>query len=840
MGNSSYSNPSNTSTALISNGTQKTVRAGKVEVSGSTAQFSTSGDAACGITITNLWISRSEICNEECVTLKVNTNTTDSIRFVYFASPTDNPYVDGTFIGKAKPNAEGVAEFPLNAPGISLPDNNDTVSLTCYVYAILDEKPSDPTCRPFDGEAVVVLASPKATISASPICGNDTQVPIHLKIHSKGSFRVHFAASTTNSTCQQPEPAGTVKTFGGIAGGGRDTTLYVPADFTGIIMIINTGTGCRTIYNAPQFTRAPRPSAGTDIVDVCTSTGTTKLTGSSGNGTWSVVGTPPGVAVDNDGNVTGLINVGTYQFAYNVNGCADTVSVKTKDCEAPCDITISDIEVAPGEVCNGGCVTVKVNTTTSDSVRFVYFENPVDNPYEGGAYLGTAKPDANGAVQLSGVSLTFNNRLTAMTCYIYAILNNPPDANCKPKACAPIVLLPSPKATITAEPVCEGTAEVPVRINLESAGSFRIHFAKGATDGKCQQAQPVEAVKTFGGIAGGGKDTVLYVPANFSGIVMIINTGTGCRTIYDAPQFVTKPKPNAGADLTNICSSAGTTQLTGSPGAGTWSVVGSPAGVAVDASGKVTGLTGLGTYQFAYTVNGCADTVAVTVIDCEKVYDLALSKSVNKRIVMQGEDITFTIKVWNEGEYTATGIEVTDLLNAGLQYVSHTTASGDYTAATGKWTFASLSVGDTATLKVVARVVGEGVFFNTAEITKMDQEDVDSTPGNGVESEDDIDRQCITVPIKLCAGQAVSVELSIPAQYTGVVWFRKKQGGTPEQVGTGNTYVATETELGSYEYTYTASQGTCPAEGCCPVIVVVEECCPANICVPFTVRRVRK
>ena len=95
----------------------------------------------------------------------------------------------------------------------------------------------------------------------------------------------------------------------------------------------------------------------------------------------------------------------------------------------------------------------------------------------------------------------------------------------------------------------------------------------------------------------------------------------------------------------------------------------------------------------------------------------------------------------------------------------------------------------------------------------MNEEDVDSTPGNGVGSEDDIDRECFTVPYLLCRGQNQALELAVPSEYTGVVWFRKVQGGQPVQVGTGNTYIATEDELGSYEYTFTASQGTCPAEG---------------------------
>lgn len=75
-----------------------------------------------------------------------------------------------------------------------------------------------------------------------------------------------------------------------------------------------------------------------------------------------------------------------------------------------------------------------------------------------------------------------------------------------------------------------------------------------------------------------------------------------------------------------------------------------------------------------------------------------------------------------------------------------------------------------------------------------------------------------------------------------MVWFRKTlggdpQGGDPVEVGTGNTYEVTETELGTYEYSFTTTANTCPATGCCPTIVVVEDCCPENVCVPFVIQK---
>jgi hypothetical protein len=77
------------------------------------------------------------------------------------------------------------------------------------------------------------------------------------------------------------------------------------------------------------------------------------------------------------------------------------------------------------------------------------------------------------------------------------------------------------------------------------------------------------------------------------------------------------------------------------------------------------------------------------------------------------------------------------------------------------------------------------------------------------------------------------VQASVPSNYTGVIW-KDAQGNTV--MSTGNT--VTLTKAGTY--TFTATNGTCPAGGCCPVIVEEVNCCPAEICVPFTITKTKK
>jgi|GEM_PF-1708362 len=258
----------------------------------------------------------------------------------------------------------------------------------------------------------------------------------------------------------------------------------------------------------------------------------------------------------------------------------------------------------------------------------------------------------------------------------------------------------------------------------------------------------------------------------------------------------------------------------------------------VAGGGQVTSIklqTTGGAIIFVEDANGCTSALPApqpSFKACEGVYDLALDKSIDKKIARIGDALTYTIKVWNEGQSTATNISVKDSLNAGVEYVTYATAFGNYDFNSKTWTIGSLAPGDTAVLSLVVKVVAQGVWFNTAEICTMTENDLDSTPCNGNEEEDDIDRECFTVPLEVCTGEAV--QASIPQKYQNVQWFKD---GSQTAVATGNEILITEPGT----YTFTASSNTCPAEGCCPIIVEPSNnCCPPDLCVPFTIKRSKK
>lgn len=117
--------------------------------------------------------------------------------------------------------------------------------------------------------------------------------------------------------------------------------------------------------------------------------------------------------------------------------------------------------------------------------------------------------------------------------------------------------------------------------------------------------------------------------------------------------------------------------------------------------------------------------------------DLALTKTVNDSTPDRNQSITFTITVTNSGTIPATGVTVTDVLPAGLTFVSATPSTGTYNNTTGLWTVGSINNGGNASLNIVATVATSDVKVNTAQVSAANEIDIDSTPGNGNAQEDD-------------------------------------------------------------------------------------------------------
>ena len=112
--------------------------------------------------------------------------------------------------------------------------------------------------------------------------------------------------------------------------------------------------------------------------------------------------------------------------------------------------------------------------------------------------------------------------------------------------------------------------------------------------------------------------------------------------------------------------------------------------------------------------------------------DVAVSKSAGASTVTVGSNVTFTITAHNAGPSDATGVQVTDLLPAGLSFVSANPAAGTYTSSTGVWNIGPLAAGATTTLGLTATVTATGAITNSA--TKTGEVEIDPNGSNNTAS----------------------------------------------------------------------------------------------------------
>ncbi len=186
--------------------------------------------------------------------------------------------------------------------------------------------------------------------------------------------------------------------------------------------------------------------------------------------------------------------------------------------------------------------------------------------------------------------------------------------------------------------------------------------------------------------------------------------------------------------------------------------------------------------------------------------DLSLNKTVDNATPNYGSEVVFTLALANAGPSGATNVHVGDALPVGLTFVSATPSQGAYTAASGDWSVGSVATGDVATLQIRARVDTTAPVSNRAEITRSDQYDPDSAPGNSKAGEDDLSNATITpVAADLSIEKTATpnaATLGQPVAYTIVV---RNAGASDAQavavtdlLPAGVTFVNANATQGSY------------------------------------------
>ncbi len=111
--------------------------------------------------------------------------------------------------------------------------------------------------------------------------------------------------------------------------------------------------------------------------------------------------------------------------------------------------------------------------------------------------------------------------------------------------------------------------------------------------------------------------------------------------------------------------------------------------------------------------------------------DLVVTKTVNITAPKAGDIVTYTIAVANNGPDDAMGVQLVDMLPAGVSFGGYAVTRGTYITATGLWSVGNLANAASATMTIAASVIsctGYPTMPNTANISAAWPNDPD--PGN--------------------------------------------------------------------------------------------------------------
>lgn len=105
--------------------------------------------------------------------------------------------------------------------------------------------------------------------------------------------------------------------------------------------------------------------------------------------------------------------------------------------------------------------------------------------------------------------------------------------------------------------------------------------------------------------------------------------------------------------------------------------------------------------------------------------DFALEVEVDNSNPIVGEQIKFTIVLYNLTVLEAVDIRINELIDAsmGFQYISHRVDSGLYDPAAGVWLLSEVAGEAIHALEIQVRVLQEGFFQNTASLVSSQPED---------------------------------------------------------------------------------------------------------------------
>jgi uncharacterized repeat protein (TIGR01451 family) len=125
-------------------------------------------------------------------------------------------------------------------------------------------------------------------------------------------------------------------------------------------------------------------------------------------------------------------------------------------------------------------------------------------------------------------------------------------------------------------------------------------------------------------------------------------------------------------------------------------------------------------------------TISITVQSA----DLSVTKTVNDAAPEEGNNVEYTVTVTNIGPHPSTGVIVTDIMPAGLTYVSDD-SGGLYNSVTGDWAIGGIINAASTVIKIITNApigTGGNTYTNTAFINTSDI--YDGVAGNNTDNVD--------------------------------------------------------------------------------------------------------
>ena len=208
---------------------------------------------------------------------------------------------------------------------------------------------------------------------------------------------------------------------------------------------------------------------------------------------------------------------------------------------------------------------------------------------------------------------------------------------------------------------------------------------------------------------------------------------------------------------------------------------------------------------------GASSQTFTAPVACAAMLDV--NKEVNLTKARKADLLLYTVILANKSTIAATNVVVQDVMSNGLVHApnSVTVTAGTFSTLTtgGTWTIPSMPGNSTVTLTYLVSVMQDGIHYNTASI-----------PGDEA-------KVCTTVPIQICKGTPIAIQLDAPTGYTRYQWYLTTPNGTTlvSDVSSNNTNAATVTSYtatrpGEYQVMVDEGvSGACPDLSCCPVII---------------------